>query len=115
MEDLAGISAAVHLLHAGFNVDLYEASPKLGGRTYSFKDELTGDIIDNGQHILMGCYKDTLELADIIRAKENLIIERSLNINFVHKDFGIKQFRSISRIYPFNFASRFTVLYIIII
>ena len=77
----------------------------MGGRTYSFKDELTGDIIDNGQHILMGCYKDTLELADIIRAKENFIIEHSISINFVHKDFGIKQFRSISRIYPFNLAA----------
>jgi squalene-associated FAD-dependent desaturase len=51
---LAGISAAVALQEAGFEVDLYEARPRLGGATHSFQRE--GVTVDNGQHVtLRGC------------------------------------------------------------
>ena len=32
----AGLTASAYLVNSGFNVELIEASPKLGGRAYSF-------------------------------------------------------------------------------
>ena len=56
----AGLSAAVALADAGVAVHLFEARPTLGGRANAFRDPATGERIDNGQHILAGCYYDTL-------------------------------------------------------
>ena len=52
----AGLSAGVALAEAGFRVALLESKPALGGRAYSFADPESGDFVDNGQHVLMGCY-----------------------------------------------------------
>jgi squalene-associated FAD-dependent desaturase len=56
----AGLSAAVALADAGVRVHVFEARPTLGGRANAFRDPLTGERIDNGQHILAGCYYETL-------------------------------------------------------
>jgi squalene-associated FAD-dependent desaturase len=56
----AGLAAAVELAGAGFAVDLYEAARSLGGRA---RRVVAGDIaLDNGQHILLGAYRDTLAM-----------------------------------------------------
>lgn len=99
---LSGLSAAVHLAQSGIHVELFEASPKPGGRTYSFLDEHSGNIIDNGQHIMMGCYKETLKFLKIINADENLIYQEKQEVEFVHKYLGIVPLKSRSKIYPFN-------------
>ena len=99
---IAGLSAAVFLVNSGFYVELYEASPKLGGRASSFKDEITGDIIDNGQHILMGCYKETLQFFKLINAFENIDFQKKLKINFLDKEKGIIPLNSVTTLYPFN-------------
>ena len=102
---LAGLSAAVFLAGKGIKVELLEASPKLGGRAYSLKDKNTSDIIDNGQHILMGCYKDTLEFIKIIDAEDNFIFQRQLKVNFLKEDFKLFRLKSKNVIYPFNLIS----------
>lgn len=56
---VAGLAAAVFLDELGFHVTLLEKKPKLGGRTYSFTDRVTGMSVDNGQHLLIGAYHDT--------------------------------------------------------
>jgi hydroxysqualene dehydroxylase len=56
---LAGLSAAVRLADAGRRVIVIEAAPRLGGRASTFTDQATGDRVDNGQHVLFGCYRDT--------------------------------------------------------
>ena len=61
---LAGMSAACHLLDEGWHVTLVEKRPYLGGRTFSFTDRETGQVVDNGQHVFLGCctyYMDFLE------------------------------------------------------
>ncbi len=59
---LAGLSAAVACADAGAQVSLFEARPRLGGATWSFRrDDLT---IDNGQHVFLRCctaYRDFLK------------------------------------------------------
>ena len=50
---LAGITAAIGLREAGVQVTLLEARPRLGGATCSFSRD--GLIVDNGQHVFLGC------------------------------------------------------------
>ena len=52
---LAGMAAAWRLVDAGYRVTLVERRPYLGGRAYSFVDRETGQEIDNGQHVFLGC------------------------------------------------------------
>ena len=52
---LAGLSAARSLLDRGYEVDLIEKRPFLGGRAYSFHDDQAGGEVDNGQHVFLGC------------------------------------------------------------
>lgn len=59
---LAGITAALDCLEAGFSVRLCEARPRLGGATYSFT---RGDlVVDTGQHVLLRCYTTYLRLLE---------------------------------------------------
>lgn len=98
----AGLSAASFLVNSGNKVDLIEASPKLGGRAYSFYDDETKSVIDNGQHILMGCYIETLKFLKLIGAEKNFSYQERLKVNFLN-DNG-KQFRleATQLFYPFN-------------
>ena len=52
---LAGIAAACELAAAGRAVTLIEKRPFLGGRAFSFREPETGQEIDNGQHVFLGC------------------------------------------------------------
>ncbi len=50
---LAGITAALRLADAGHSVAVFEARPRLGGLTYSFR---RGQLsVDNGQHVFLRC------------------------------------------------------------
>ncbi|TVQ62011.1 MAG: FAD-dependent oxidoreductase [Phycisphaerales bacterium] len=61
---VAGIAAAVRCAEAGARVTLFEASNRLGGRASSFDDVRTGEVIDNCQHVAMGCCTNYLDLLD---------------------------------------------------
>ncbi|GDY07138.1 MAG: FAD-dependent oxidoreductase [Planctomycetota bacterium] len=52
---LAGLASSVALAQAGVTVTLLESRPRLGGRASSFEDAATGELIDNCQHVAMGC------------------------------------------------------------
>lgn len=56
----AGCAAAVELASQGARVTLFEASRKLGGRARAVTAQ--GRTLDNGQHILLGAYRETLGL-----------------------------------------------------
>ena len=99
---LAGLSAAVHLIKKSYKVTLLEASPKLGGRTYSFIHEKHNHHIDNGQHLMMGCYKNTLELLKIINAESEVEIQDRLNIPFLVKGGKEYNLNAPANLYPFN-------------
>lgn len=56
----AGMAAAVELTARSIPATVFEASRTLGGRARSV--ELEGHQLDNGQHILIGAYRETLHL-----------------------------------------------------
>lgn len=56
----AGCAAAVALARAGCEVSLFESARILGGRARAV--EVEGLTIDNGQHIMLGAYSETLHL-----------------------------------------------------
>ena len=79
----AGLSAAVALAQRGVRVTVLEGKPALGGRAYSFTDPDTGDFVDNGQHVLMGCYGETLDFLKQIGAHDQLVFHEDLEIEML--------------------------------
>ena len=56
----AGLSAAIELVEAGCAVTLFESNRVAGGRAR--RVEYRGSLLDNGQHLLLGAYRETLQL-----------------------------------------------------
>lgn len=79
----AGLSAATSLAERGFEVTVLEGRQALGGRAYSFRDAKTGDPVDNGQHLFMGCYRETLSFLERIGAQDRLSFQSNLSIDFI--------------------------------
>lgn len=80
---VAGFSAATALAEVGARVLLLEARPGLGGRATAFTDPDTGERVDNGQHILMGCYVDTLKLLARIGAADRVRWQAGLALSMI--------------------------------
>ncbi len=79
---LAGIAAAVTLAKAGLRPILIESRPYLGGRARSFIHRDTGDEIDNGQHLMMGCYHATFQLLDLLGTRHLVELQKALRVEF---------------------------------
>ena len=58
---LAGLAAGCALAESGFRVSLFERRPYLGGRASSYQHPGTGEIVDNCQHVLLGCCTNLLD------------------------------------------------------
>jgi hydroxysqualene dehydroxylase len=78
----AGAAAASALAEAGVPVTLLEQRAVLGGRTVSHRDGVTGEEIDNGQHLFLGCYDDTRRFLRRLRVADRLAFFPSLRIPF---------------------------------
>jgi len=70
----AGIAAAVQTAGRGDRVTLIEMAPQLGGRARSLA---AGDLrLDNGQHILIGAYTETLSLMRRLGVEPDQVLMR---------------------------------------
>lgn len=58
----SGLACAVAATQAGWQVELFEAANEAGGRARSLEQRFASVPLDNGQHILLGAYRDTLAL-----------------------------------------------------
>jgi zeta-carotene desaturase len=52
---LAGLAAGCALAEAGLRVTVFERRPYVGGRASSYEHPGTGEVVDNCQHVLLGC------------------------------------------------------------
>ena len=82
----AGLAAGVALAEAGKRVCVLEQKPHLGGRARSFRDPTTGSIVDNGQHLFMGCYHSTIKFLTTIGTLESLHFQPRLEVPFLDRD-----------------------------
>ena len=60
----AGMAAAVELAASGIPVSVFESAKQLGGRARGVRYH--DAQIDNGQHLLLGCYRETLRLIELV-------------------------------------------------
>jgi squalene-associated FAD-dependent desaturase len=74
----AGIAAAVELSSRGARPTLYEAASVGGGRARRI--EWDGRILDNGVHILLGAYRETLALMARVGAPADALMRLPLRL-----------------------------------
>ncbi len=70
----AGLAAAVRASEAGHRVTLFDMAPQPGGRARAVEHD--GVALDNGQHILIGAYRDTLALMRTVGADPDALLDR---------------------------------------
>ena len=82
----AGLSAAVDLSARGARVIVVEGRPKLGGRATSYRDRVTGEDVDNGQHVIFGCYRETFRFLRTIGTNRDVSLQPRLDVSYVDRD-----------------------------
>lgn len=76
----AGIAAAVALVREGASVTLLDANRTAGGRARRVEHRAT--LLDNGQHILLGAYRETLALMGLVGVAANAVRREALAIHY---------------------------------
>lgn len=78
----AGMAAAVTLAQNGIQTTVFEASKTLGGRA---RRVMLNDIcLDNGQHLLLGAYSETLRLVELVAPAKAAWLRRPLELHTVN-------------------------------
>lgn len=70
---ISGLSAAVRLAAAGYQVRVHEAMQQAGGRCRSYFDAATGLTIDNGNHLLLSGNSAAVDYARSIGTDAGLV------------------------------------------
>ncbi|MCL5992461.1 MAG: hydroxysqualene dehydroxylase HpnE [Bacteroidetes bacterium] len=83
---IAGISSAIELAQKGVEVTVIERRAISGGRMYSFRDNDTGELIDNGQHVMAGAYENFFNILKTLNTLHLVEFQKSLKIPFIDKD-----------------------------
>ena len=87
----AGLAAACALAQRGAQVLVLEARGQLGGRATAFQDRESGDWVDNGQHVLMGCYHETRAYLARLDASAAVHFQPRLAFTCVDRQGGVSR------------------------
>ena len=90
---LSGLAAGVSLASRSIPVLILEQRHTPGGRAWSFTDEVTGTVIDNGQHVLIAGYERTMAFLGTIGTRDRLRIQEAPKLTFHHPVRGFCTFR----------------------
>ena len=85
---LAGLSAAVAAKPNWPELRVYEAAPHAGGRCRSFYDKSLGCLIDNGNHLILGAYEETLAFARTLGSLDTFKVVDPAEIPFAEPASG---------------------------
>lgn len=105
---LAGLAAAEALSARGFSVLLLESRPRLGGRATSFEDHVTGEIVDNCQHVTMSCCTNFEQFC--ARAGLDSLLRTEPRLNFIGLDQRSNEMTASSLPAPFHLMGSFNRL-----
>jgi zeta-carotene desaturase len=81
----AGLSAATALAERNVRVLVLEARPTLGGRATAFTDPATGERVDNGQHVMFGCYHQTFRFLRRIGTDSDMLVQPRLTVDTIDR------------------------------
>jgi squalene-associated FAD-dependent desaturase len=70
---VAGLSAACALAQDGYAVELLDQRPYVGGRASSYLHPGVGEVIDNCQHIILGCCTNVVDLLRRASAEDTIL------------------------------------------
>ena len=79
----AGLAAAIRLQERRYQVELLERRGILGGRATSYVDAASGEDVDNGTHLMLGAYRETLDLLRRAGAGDLLMEQDRLRLDYV--------------------------------
>ena len=77
----AGMAAAVTLAQHGIKVTVYEAGNVLGGRARQLNHAQLLTPLDNGQHLLLGAYQNTLALVRLVNPTATSWLQQPLTLH----------------------------------
>lgn len=100
----AGLAAAVRLVESGRKVVVLEATGRGGGRSRSFAHD-SGYELDNGQHLMMGCYHETLAFLRTIGSDDAVAFQRNLALDMVKEGGGRVKLRCPALPAPLHLAA----------
>jgi len=109
---LAGLSAAAALGSVGFQVDLFESRPFLGGRATSYPVPASSgeepEIIDNCQHVLLRCCVNLLDFYERLGVADQIRFYREFY--FIEPGGRVSVLRRGALPAPLHFAGSFLQL-----
>jgi zeta-carotene desaturase len=89
----AGVAAATDLAERGARVLVLETRQRPGGRAYSWTDPNTGEVRDNGQHVLAAFYDETWKLLRRIGTEGELAADPTFRLRFWERGRGAYELR----------------------
>ena len=98
------MAAACDLADRGHPVVLMEKRPFLGGRAFSFPEPDTGQEIDNGQHVFLGCCTAYMDFLEKLGALDNTHIPPRLDVPILGYGGRKGVLRSVNLPAPFHLA-----------
>lgn len=83
---VAGLAAAFALRERGVAVELLESRSRLGGRVFSFDDRRLARTLDNGPHVMLGCYRHMRRLLRRIGSEQGFERPAALRLAYRQRD-----------------------------
>jgi len=99
---LAGLAAAWDIGRAGAEAVVLERKSSPGGRAGSGIDQETGEPVDTGQHIFMGCYRSALGWFSALGTRPLVGFQTALEVPWLLEGGGTRSFRAVPLPAPFH-------------
>lgn len=102
---LAGLAAAASLVGRGLKITVFESRPRLGGRASSFTDPMTGEQVDNCQHVSMVCCTNLAAFCRRVGVAD--LFRREPEVVFLSPEGTVSRLRAGWLPAPFHLAGSF--------
>ncbi len=80
---VSGMASALEFDH-NYDVTIYEATDRVGGRATTVYDKKLGETLDNGQHICIGAYVQFFKLLKKIDSDDKFVVKNKYDIPYFY-------------------------------